>query len=214
MIDPRLALEQLIRENRDDYSALSRLIGRNPTYIQQFIKRGSPKRLDERDRITLARYFGVSDSLLGGPSQSKGATDQLVEVPVLEVFAPEKNDAPAGKKRPLIKTRYSKEWLQQLTGNSSPNLAIVRVAGDSMEPTLRFDDEAIVDLEDGEDKLRDGIYVMRQDDVLHIKRVSVGPSGSEISIVSDNPLYRSWENISRNSVAIVGRVIWIGRTFS
>lgn len=213
MIDPRLALEQLIKENRDDYSTLSRLIGRNPTYIQQFIKRGSPKRLDERDRITLARYFGISDSLLGGPSQSKGATDQLVEVPVLEVFASEKNGTPAGTKRPLIKTRYSKEWLQQLTDNSPPNLAIVRVAGDSMEPTLRFADEAIVDLEEGEDKLRDGIYVMRLDDVLHIKRVSVDPSGSEISIVSDNPLYRSWENISRNSVAIVGRVIWIGRPF-
>ena len=48
--DPRALLERLIRERREDYAGLSRLIGRNPAYVQQYIKRGTPRRLSEGDR--------------------------------------------------------------------------------------------------------------------------------------------------------------------
>ncbi|MFA9200485.1 MAG: DUF72 domain-containing protein, partial [Cypionkella sp.] len=34
---------------------------RNPTYIQQFIKRGVPRRLSEEDRRRLAAHFGVGE---------------------------------------------------------------------------------------------------------------------------------------------------------
>ncbi len=37
MSDPRAALNELIRKSGDDYSSLSRLLGRNAAYIQQFI---------------------------------------------------------------------------------------------------------------------------------------------------------------------------------
>ena len=65
--DPRAALARLIAENAEDFAGLSKLVGRNPTYIQQFIKRGSPKKLPETERGILARYFGVDESVLGGP---------------------------------------------------------------------------------------------------------------------------------------------------
>jgi hypothetical protein len=65
--DPRAVLERLIAESAEDFAGLSKLIGRNPTYIQQFIKRGSPKKLPETERGILARYFGVDESVLGGP---------------------------------------------------------------------------------------------------------------------------------------------------
>ena len=45
--DPRATLDRLIADNGDDYAGLSKLLGRNAAYIQQFIKRGSPKRLPE-----------------------------------------------------------------------------------------------------------------------------------------------------------------------
>lgn len=47
--DGRAALERLIEERGEDYAGLSRLIGRNPAYVQQFIKRGTPRRLAEED---------------------------------------------------------------------------------------------------------------------------------------------------------------------
>jgi hypothetical protein len=82
--DARAALDALIRERREDYASLSRLLGRNPAYVQQYIKRGVPKKLDEEDRAKLARYFGVSEALLGG---REAAADDLIAVPVLDVQA-------------------------------------------------------------------------------------------------------------------------------
>ena len=38
----RAALARLIEERGADYAGLSRMLGRNPAYIQQFIKRGVP----------------------------------------------------------------------------------------------------------------------------------------------------------------------------
>jgi hypothetical protein len=45
--EPRAALERLISESGEDFAGLSKLVGRNPAYIQQFIKRGTPKKLPE-----------------------------------------------------------------------------------------------------------------------------------------------------------------------
>src|ERR1043165_4534908 len=69
--DPRVVLERLIAERGENYSDLSRRLKRNPSYIQQFIKRGTPRKLDEEDRRILARYFGVSEEVLGGPARQE-----------------------------------------------------------------------------------------------------------------------------------------------
>ena len=45
--DIRAELDALIRARGDDYASLSRMLGRNAAYIQQFIKRGVPRKLDE-----------------------------------------------------------------------------------------------------------------------------------------------------------------------
>src|SRR5689334_15101577 len=45
LIDPRLTLERLCAERGEDFAGLSRMLGRNPAYIQQFVRRGVPKRL-------------------------------------------------------------------------------------------------------------------------------------------------------------------------
>lgn len=65
MIDPRHALARLAVDHGDSLASLSRLLGRNAAYVQQFIERGTPKRLDEDDRLTLARHFQVDERLLG-----------------------------------------------------------------------------------------------------------------------------------------------------
>ena len=49
------------------------MLGRNPAYIQQFVRRGVPKRLKEEERRKLARYFSISESLLGGPAEESVA---------------------------------------------------------------------------------------------------------------------------------------------
>ena len=69
--NPRLVLERLCLERGEDFAGLSRMIGRNPAYIQQFVRRGVPRRLGEAERRKLARYFAIPESLLCGPAEAE-----------------------------------------------------------------------------------------------------------------------------------------------
>lgn len=211
MDDPRTALDELIRKNHDDYSGISRLLGRNAAYIQQYIKRGSPRSLDERDRAVLARYFGVDEVMLGGPTRRSGPVVDLVHVPVLDVAASAGHGALAEMEAKTAQFGFDEDWLKKLTQSKAASLSIIRVLGDSMEPTLFDGDEVMVDLGDGQSRLRDGIYVLRMDDMLNVKRIAIEPKGRQISVISDNPSYPTWQSMERRSINIVGRVLWFGR---
>ena len=80
-----------------------------------------------------------------------------------------------------------------------------------MEPTLSHRDEVLVDASDHGARLRDGIYVLRSDDTLVVKRVALKPGGKQITISSDNIAYPTWDDVDRASIHIVGRVIWLCR---
>ena len=211
MDDPRTALDELIRKNHDDYSGISRLLGRNAAYIQQYIKRGSPRSLDERDRAVHARYFGVDEVMLGGPTRRSGPVVDLVHVPVLDVAASAGHGALAEMESKTAQFGFDEDWLKKLTQSKAASLSIIRVLGDSMEPTLFDGDEVMVDLGDGQSRLRDGIYVLRMDDMLNVKRIAIEPKGRQISVISDNPSYPTWQSMERRSINIVGRVLWFGR---
>ena len=62
--DPRKRLLDLAAAKGDSLSQLSVMLGRNVSYLQQFVRKGSPRRLEERDRRKLADYFGVSEAEL------------------------------------------------------------------------------------------------------------------------------------------------------
>ncbi|MDZ7587725.1 MAG: peptidase S24, partial [Parasphingorhabdus sp.] len=80
--NPRTALAQLIANSGDTYAAISLMLGKNSAYIQQYLKRGTPRKLDEADRRILAEYFGVAEALLGGRDSStqEKSSATLIEV--------------------------------------------------------------------------------------------------------------------------------------
>jgi phage repressor protein C with HTH and peptisase S24 domain len=209
--DPRAQLEKLIRERGEDYAGLSRLLGRNPAYIQQYMKRGSPRRLAEEDRRLLARYFGVDESLLGGAARPM-AEEGLVSIPRLDVNASAGPGAIDAEEKRLGRIGFDSAWLRRLgLGGGGPGrLSVIRVDGDSMAPTLSDGDEILVDREDGAGRLRDGIYVLRIEDALVVKRLAVGPGG-RLSVRSDNDAYPGWPDLEPGSIDVVGRVAWVGR---
>ena len=51
--NPRTVLERLCAERGEDFAGLSRMLGRNPAYIQQFVRRGVPRKLGEAERRNL-----------------------------------------------------------------------------------------------------------------------------------------------------------------
>ena len=207
--DPRAELERLVQSHGDDFAALSRLVGRNPAYIQQFIKRGSPKNLPERERNILARYYGVAPQLLGAPQEEVGKRAGLRLVPKLAVGASAGAGALAEGEALAGKVGFDEAWLRKL-GVEPRNVSLIRVEGDSMQPVLNDGDDIMVDKGAALKPLRDGIHVIRIDGVLMVKRLARAPGG-RLSVLSDNPAYPSWPDRDPAEVQLVGRVVWVGR---
>jgi len=69
-VDPtRMRLLALASERGVSLAALSALVGRKGTYLQQFVRKGSPRKLEETDRRTLAEFPGVDEADLGAPAR-------------------------------------------------------------------------------------------------------------------------------------------------
>jgi hypothetical protein len=207
--DGRAALARLIAEKGEDFAGLSRLLGRNPAYIQQFIRRGTPRRLAESDRRTLARYFGVDEAWLGAPEAAPERG--LRPVPRLDVDASAGAGAFDGEEKDGGHIAFDHAWLRRVARGAPDQLSIIRVAGDSMAPTLADGDDILVDRGDAAARLRDGIYVLRIEGALVVKRLAVNPAARTLSIRSDNPAWPGWPDCDPAAVEVVGRVVWTGR---
>lgn len=104
--------------------------------------------------------------------------------------------------------RFSEAWLRAELRASPQDLYLIRVTGDSMEPTLRSGDAILVDRRHTTPN-REAIYVIRCGDALLVRRIQVLTSGG-IRLVSENPLYGPEEIApdQAGSMQIVGRVVW------
>ena len=217
--DPRTRLLDLSVEHGTSLAALSALLGRNSSYLQQFVRKGSPRKLEEGDRKTLARYFGVAESELGGSEENSfnqtlksPLTERLkpawprpdwIDVPRLDLDASAGPGAVAQDEQAIGTFRFSAAWLRR-QGLDPRQLSAIAVAGDSMEPTLRDGDEILVD---GTPRaLRDGIHVVRVGESLLVKRIDLGRPG-RIGLISDNSAYRAIE-LAPQEVTVIGRVVW------
>lgn len=207
--DPRARLLDLATQRRVSMRKLSELIGRNEAYLQQFVNRGSPRKLEETDRRTLARFFGVAESELGGPEEKSASfagnprRGEWIDVPRLALGASAGPGALAGEEAAIGAFRFAGRWLRE-QGLDPAQLSAIRVEGDSMEGTLRDGDEILVDRTPR--PLRDGIHVVRAGDALLVKRLDTAQPG-KVVLVSDNPAYRPIE-LSPDEVQVIGRVVW------
>lgn len=207
--DPRRRLVELADERGVSLAGLSALIGRNSSYLQQFVKKGSPRKLEETDRRKLAEFFGVDESVLGAPEEMSSPAagnprkGDWVDVPRLPLDASAGPGAFTFDEAPVDTFRFSTRWLR-MQGFDPAMLSSIAVAGDSMEPMLRDGDEILVDTSPR--PLRDGIHVVRVGDALLVKRLQAGVPG-RIVLESENPAYRPIE-LTPDDVQVIGRVVW------
>ena len=97
--------------------------------------------------------------------------------------------------------------LRSSGGVALASLALVTVAGDSMEPTIRDGDIVVID-RSVRTIDRDGLYLFTFGDETFIKRIQRMPKA--LSVNSDNKLYKPWE-IKPNEATelhVHGRVLW------
>jgi repressor LexA len=196
--EPRAALRRLAEARGLSLAALSAAIRRNPAYLQQWMTRGSPRVLGEGDRRVLSAMLGCSEEVLGGPP----LPPPPFAVPRLDVAASAGPGAQVDAEAVIADVPVDPEVARAL--RLRPGAAgIVRVLGRSMEPTLNDGDQLLVDLTGRTPDARGGVYLIRVEGALMVKRVRRGSAGLEVS--SDN---LDAAPVPDGPVEVVGRGVW------
>jgi len=172
---------------------------------------GRYEREDQRLNLPLlrrlAKVLGVSVAELAGES---GPGAEHLPVPVFDLRAAAGAGALASDAPVSGHLMFREQWLRRIAHDVNA-LFVLEISGDSMWETLHDGDHVLVD-RDQTNPRREGLYVIRIDDMLQVKRISMHPVSKLLTVKSDNPAYRTYENIQPDDIAIMGRVVWIGRS--
>lgn len=151
-----------------------------------------------------------------GEAGSRPYRSQLADfdqVPLYDIRAAAGGGAIVQEEEPVSMLAFRRDWLRRELGAASQDLAALEAEGESMVPTITPGDVLLVDLRDTGPS-RDGIYVLRLDDALVVKRVQRLP-GKRLILKSEHPAYEPFEldqaDMENNGAAVVGRVVWAGR---
>ncbi len=227
--DPvRLRLKELLRRNDLTLRAASLAMGRNQTYLQQFVDRGAPAVLGYRDTETLAGMLGCDPRELRHdaapqrkpmpprrprpPTGLSGAPVVAIPEITVEVAA----GAGAFAEEFVTETarwHWPENMIRHEAGAAPADLRILRVRGNSMEPERRDGDRIVVDVSrrvpaTGETfVLWDGNGLV----VKHVETVHDDVDEDEpprLRLISANPDYAPYSRLAQD-VHILGTVLWV-----
>jgi phage repressor protein C with HTH and peptisase S24 domain len=104
---------------------------------------------------------------------------------------------------------FRRDWLRGVALESLEKLFLMDVTGDSMEPTLLAGDTVLVD-KGRTTEVTQGIYVLRINDALLIKRLALASPG-RITVICDNKKLYPPTTMPVEEVRVHGQVVWFGR---
>lgn len=130
-------------------------------------------------------------------------------VPIYDIAASAGHGALVDYEAQVDSLALPREYLRRLTSTSPQHLAIISVKGESMVPTLLDEDVVMVDTTK-RSLGYDGLFVLRFDGTLHVKRVARGDAEGMVRIISDNLAYPPFER-AIGDVQVMGKILWVGR---
>ena len=107
---------------------------------------------------------------------------------------------------------FNRQWLENHVSTNINQLSVITVKGDAMEGVFNDGDNILVN--HANNTPQDGLYVLRIEDNLTVKRLQIMP-GNIVRIISANSAYPAYEvNLRKMSgdIAVIGRVEWFGRS--
>ena len=107
-----------------------------------------------------------------------------------------------------VQAAFRRDWIKR-KGGKPDNMSLIKVAGDSMEPSLLSGDLVLVDHGRNSIAAQGGIYAITIEDEIMIKRVQPA-FPDKLLVISDNKQYPTFE-ISKDKVRVNGKVIWFAR---
>jgi phage repressor protein C with HTH and peptisase S24 domain len=107
-----------------------------------------------------------------------------------------------------MRIAFRREWIEKKGDHH--NMSLIRVSGDSMEPTLLSGDLVLIDHNRNFVDPQGGIYAISMDSIIMIKRLQVIYHQNRMKVISDNARYEAMD-IDPGQVKVNGKVIWYGR---
>ncbi len=223
MDDPvRELLRQAAEQRKIPLAQLSRRIGRNHAYLQQYLERGVPRKLPEEVRAALARELSLDPVQLGAPPgvvSGTGSSPATFVVPELDVrsgmggggvpaelWTRGDHDSVSAEGSVKAQWRVPATFVRNELRARPEQLHIVEVVGDSMLGSLNPGDRVFIDVSHTTPS-PPGIYALWDGFGVVVKRVELIPNSEpiQIEIISDNPKHRSY-TLALDRVRIIGRV--------
>lgn len=150
---------------------------------------------------------GTGEMFIGDASRQQEVSD-IISIPYYpEVSAAAGSGALVYDENTVKNIKISSAIINIKTGDK---VCFINATGNSMQPVIDDRDLLLVDLTH-KDFIDEGIYVVRLENTLLVKRLQKIPNG--IVLISDNPQYApitlNSDNFNENDAAIIGKVISI-----
>ncbi len=230
--DPvRLRLRELLRRNDLTLAAASLAIGRNKTYLQQYVDRGVPAVLGYRDSEALADLLGCGPGQLRHETVPKRRPMKrrrprppagLPGAPVAAIpeIAVEAGAGAGALAEEFVSETARWHWPENMLryegGTAPENVRILRVRGNSMQPEMREGDRIVVDVSRRLPSTGE-TFVLWDGNGLVVKQVEAVQSHGagedkppRLRLISANPDYAPYSCLAQD-VHVLGKVLWVVR---
>jgi phage repressor protein C with HTH and peptisase S24 domain len=207
----RMDMGKRIRQARTERNLSAEKLGE-----ELGVSRAAVSQWEAGGTITVDNLFGLAEKLdisLDWLAFGKGAANDnrdFVGVHQYDVRASAGGGSLVTDESRKSLIMFRRDWLSTVSSAPAANLAMIKAEGSSMAPTINDGDDLLIDLTQIDPK-KEGIYVIRWDDALNVKRLTTDPIRKEITISSDNPAAPKLRPVKYHEIAVLGRVIWIGR---
>jgi len=188
------------------------------------------KRITKTDKIIdLSKALGVSTSTIRS-WRTRGKIPQKIidratlenkeddtkgthiNLPFYEISASAGNGTLVENEELEQNISFRADWLRKDLGVNPKNIFIMLTKGDSMDPTIK--ENALIMVDKNTEKHTNGIYVLRFNGELLVKRLQFTMSNT-IKVISDNKAYDTEEinpeQLTGTDLEIIGRVVWSGQ---
>ncbi|HHV7522955.1 TPA: LexA family transcriptional regulator [Burkholderia orbicola] len=136
---------------------------------------------------------------------------EFVFIPRYNVKAAAGHGSALADDKPPLAMAFRRYWVENCLRVNPKDLAVIAVKGDSMEGVLSDRDVILVNQADNRPGA--GLYVLRMDGELFVKRLQRLPGG-RLEVSSANEAYRPFTidlASPPGDFEIIGRVVWVGR---
>lgn len=229
-IRQREKFRQLLRERNVSLRRMSMDLGLNESYFQQFVAYGRPMLVEGNILRQAAAYLGVSEQSLApqgglregrqgsvydtagyrGPVTSRATEAHVVMIPIYDLGQAFADADWRAEPHQAGRMPFSLPLLQSITSAAADQLALLKVHGDAMAPTLVQGDFVLLDSQQSL-VAGDGIYAVFHESQLLLKRFSVDPVRKQVIMSCDNPAYPAVREYSMIDIPVAGRALWVGK---